>query len=129
MAQEQAHKLAIFRGTLKFRSNITKIWGVFVLLSIITLVEVILGIIRPDMLVDHSFLAMKWLNWIFIILTIVKAYYITWDFMHMRDETVGMRRAVVWTGTFLISYLVALLLIEGDYIFEVYNNGFIKFNF
>ena len=32
-------------------------------------------------------LGMKILNWIFIILTIVKAYYITWDFMHMRDET------------------------------------------
>ena len=43
---------------------------------------------------------MKGLNWIFIILTIVKAYYITWDFMHMRDETKGLRRAVVWTGVF-----------------------------
>lgn len=129
MAQEQAHKLAIFRGTLKFKSDVSKIWGVFVLLSIVTFVEVILGIMRPEMLINNSFLAMNWLNWIFIILTIVKAYYITWDFMHMRDETVGLRRAVVWTGVFLICYLVVLLLIEGDYIFEVYKNGFIKFNF
>ncbi|SRX53033.1 cytochrome C oxidase subunit IV family protein [Aequorivita sp. CIP111184] len=129
MAHEQAHKLAIFRGTLKFKSNVSKIWGVFVILSIVTTVEVALGIIRPAFLVDHHFLALKLLNWIFILLTLFKAYYITWDFMHMRDETTGLRRAVIWTSLFLISYLVVLLLIEGDYIYEVYKVGFIKFNF
>ena len=75
MAQE--HKLAIFRGRLKFKSNVSKIWGVFLLLSIITTVEVILGIIKPDILMQNSFLALKYLNWIFIILTLVKVYYIT----------------------------------------------------
>ena len=129
MTHEQAHKLAIFRGALKFRSNVTKIWGVFVILSIVTIVEVTLGIIRPDFLVDHHFLALRLLNWIFITLTLFKAYYITWDFMHMRDETMGLRRAVIWTALFLIAYLVLLILIEGDYIFEVYKNGYIKFNF
>ncbi|CAM3262978.1 cytochrome C oxidase subunit IV family protein [Aequorivita lipolytica] len=127
MAHE--HKLAIFRGTVKFKSNVSKIWGVFIFLSIVTIIEVALGIIRPEFLVDTHFLALKLLNWIFIILTLVKAYYITWDFMHMRDETTGLRRAVIWTGLFLISYLVVLILIEGDYIYEVYKNGFIKFNF
>ncbi len=129
MAHEQAHKLEIFRGALKFKSNISKIWGVFIVLSIVTVVEVALGIIRPAFLVDHHFLALKLLNWIFIILTLFKAYYITWDFMHMRDETSGLRRAVIWTAVFLIIYLVTLILIEGDYIFEVYKNGYIKFDF
>ncbi len=123
------HKLEIFRGALKFKSNVSKIWGVFIVLSIVTTVEVALGIIRPDFLVDHHFLALRLLNWVFIILTLFKAYYITWDFMHMRDETTGLRRAVIWTSIFLITYLVTLILIEGDYIFEVYKNGFIKFNF
>lgn len=129
MEHEQAHNLAIFRGRLKFKSNVHKIWGVFVVLSIVTIIEVVLGIVRPAFLVEHHFLALKLLNWIFIMLTIVKAYYITWDFMHMRDETVGLRRAVVWTGVFLISYLVVLILIEGDYIFEVFDNGFVKYDF
>lgn len=127
MAHE--HKLAIFRGTLKFKSNVSKIWGVFIILSIVTIIEVILGIIRPEFLITTRFLALKLLNWIFIILTIFKAYYITWDFMHMRDETTGLRRAVIWTTVFLIAYLVLLILIEGDYIYEVYKAGFIKFNF
>ena len=99
MAHE--HKLEIFRGLLKFKSNTQKIWGVLIFLTIVTVIEVVLGIIKPESLMVKV-LGMKALNWIFIILTIVKAYYITWDFMHMRDETKGLRRMVVWTGIFLI---------------------------
>lgn len=144
----EAHNLAIFRGKLKFKSNVQKIWGVFVFLSIVTIIEVVLGIIKPAVLMTpfmsafeggfwatmaNIFLSpiifMKPLNLIFILLTLVKAYYITWDFMHMRDEVKGLRRAVVWTGVFLICYLVLILLLEGDYIFEVYKENYIKFNF
>ena len=127
MAHE--HKLEIFRGLVKFKSNITKIWGIFTFLSIVTVVEVAFGIIKPEVLTGNTFLAMKLLNWIFIILTLVKAYYITWDFMHMRDEVKALRRAVIWTAIFLICYLVLILLIEGDYIYDVYKSGFVKFDF
>lgn len=127
MAHE--HKLEIFRGLWKFKSNIAKIWGVFFFLCVVTAVEVVLGIVKPEILVTERFLAMKWLNWIFIILTLVKAYYITWDFMHMRDEKSSLRRSVVWTGVFLICYLILILLIEGDYIYEVYKANYIKFEF
>jgi len=123
-----AHKLEIFRGLIKFKSNTQKIWGVLILLSIVTAIEVVLGIYKPDALLQ-SFLGMKILNWIFIILTIVKAYYITWDFMHMRDETKSLRRMVVWTAVFLICYLIFILLLEGGYVFDVYKEGFVKTDF
>ena len=124
----QEHNLAIFRGLVKFKSNTQKIWGVLIFLSIITAVEVVLGIYKPEAL-EAQVLGMKGLNWIFIILTLVKAYYITWDFMHMRAETPALRRAVVWTGVFLICYLIFILLQEGGYVFEVYKSGFIKRDF
>lgn len=127
MAHE--HKLAIFRGTLKFKSNVQKIWGVLIFLTLVTGIEVVLGIYKPEVLLETTFIRMKLLNWIFIILTVVKAYYITWDFMHMRDEVKGLRRAVVWTAIFLICYLVFILLTEGDYIFDVYNTGFQSWDF
>ena len=110
-------------------SNNKRIWFVFALLSVVTIVEVILGIIRPDFLVDTNFLAMKLLNWIFIILTIYKAYYIAWAFMHLEGESKGLRRAVVWTAIFLISYLMFILLTEGDYIFDVYKNSQVAWDF
>ncbi|MCH9660932.1 MAG: cytochrome C oxidase subunit IV family protein [Bacteroidetes bacterium] len=123
------HKLEIFRGLWKFKSNVSKIWGVFFFLCAVTAVEVVLGIMKPEWATEPRFLAMKLINWIFIILTLVKAYYITWDFMHQRDETKGLRRSVVWTAIFLICYLILILLIEGDYIFDVYKENYIKFNF
>ncbi len=138
MAHE--HKLEIFRGLWKFKSNTQKIWGVLVFLTFVTAIEVGLGLVKPDILMHtwinpieggffatleniklSPFVFMKPLNLIFILLTIVKAYYITWDFMHMRDETKALRRMVVWTGVFLICYLIFILLQEGGYVFEVYN--------
>ena len=125
---DDGHKLEIFRGLIKFKSNTQKIWGVLILLTIVTAVEVVLGIIKPPVLME-SFLSMKILNWIFIILTIVKAYYITWDFMHMRDETPTLRRVVVWTAIFLICYLMWILIQEAGYIFDTYDQGYIKRDF
>ena len=124
-----AHKLEIFRGLLKFKSNTQKIWGVLVFLTVVTAVEVFLGITKPHLLTENSFLGMKLLNWIFIILTLVKAYYIAWDFMHLRDEKNALRRAIVWTPIFLVAYLAFILLVEGNYIYNVFADGFVTWNF
>ena len=124
----EGHKLAIFRGLLKFKSNQQKIWGVLIFLSIVTTIEVALGILKPEILMG-SFLRMKLLNWIFIILTIVKAYYIAWDFMHIRDERSGLKNSIVLPLIILIPYLAFILILEADYIFDVMNMGFVSWNF
>jgi cytochrome c oxidase subunit IV len=124
-----AHKLEIFRGLLKFKTNVQKIWAVLVFLTIVTTIEVALGIIKPQALIHSHFLGMKVLNWIFITLTLVKAYYIAWDFMHLRDEKNSLRRAIVWTPIFLVLYLIFILLFEADYIYNVFKFGFVKWNF
>ena len=127
MAHE--HKLEIFRGLLKFKTNTRKIWAVLVFLTIVTAVEVGLGITKPEILTKNTFINMKLLNWIFIMLTLVKAYYIAWDFMHLRDERSSLRRAVVWTPIFLVSYLIFILLYEADYIYTVFRDGFVTWDF
>jgi cytochrome c oxidase subunit IV len=127
--ENSTHKLEIFRGLLKFKSNETKIWGVLFFLSIVTIVEVSLGINKPEVLIVNSFLSMKLINWIFVILTIVKAYYIAWDFMHLRDEPQGLQFSIVITLIFLISYLAFILLVEGNYIFDIMYEGFLSWNF
>lgn len=124
-----AHKLEIFRGLLKFKSNTQKIWAVLVFLTIVTAVEVGLGITKPEILTSNTFISMKILNWIFIMLTLVKAYYIAWDFMHLRDERSSLRRAIVWTPIFLVSYLIFILLYEADYIYTVFRDGFVTWDF
>ena len=126
--ESSTHKLEIFRGLLKFKSNQTKIWGVLIFLSIVTIIEVVLGIVKPEILMN-TFLGAKIINWIFIILTLVKAYYIAWDFMHLRDETSGLQASIVITLLFLIAYLAFILLVEGNYIFDVMYEGFVSWNF
>lgn len=110
-------------------SNTKRIWVVFGILSVITTVEVALGIVKPDALHMNNLLSMNLLNWIFIILTLVKAYYIIWAFMHMEGEKASLRWAVVAPVIFLVLYLLFILLVEADYVFEVFKTGTIKWNF
>ena len=110
-------------------SNLKRIWFVFGLLSVVTIVEVTLGIYKPVSLHMTNFLGMNLLNWIFILLTIYKAYYIVWAFMHMEGEVKALRWMVVGTAVFLIIYLTFILLTEGNYVFEVFKNSTIKWNF
>ena len=110
-------------------SNAPRIWKVFGFLSVITIIEVALGIVKPHGLHFTNFLGMNLLNWIFIILTIVKAYGIMWAFMHLEGEVKALRITIVAPLVFLILYLVFILLVEADYIFEVFKNSTIKWNF
>ncbi|MFD2892556.1 cytochrome C oxidase subunit IV family protein [Flavobacterium chuncheonense] len=110
-------------------SNTKRIWVVFGILSVITTVEVALGIVKPDSLFRVHFLSTSLLNWIFIILTLVKAYYIMWAFMHLEGEKGGFRWSIVGPLVFLILYLCFIVLVEGDYVFEVFKTGHLKWIF
>jgi cytochrome c oxidase subunit 4 len=110
-------------------SNTARIWKVFGILSLVTIVEVILGILKPDSLYMNNVLGMNLLNWIFYALTIFKAYYIVWAFMHIEGETSSLRNAVVYPVVFLVIYLLFILLTEGDYIYEIFKSSTIKWNF
>ena len=99
-------------------SNTKLIWQVFGYLSLVTIVEVALGIWKPDFLFYTQFLGTSILNWIFIILTIVKAAGIMWYFMHMNHERKNFVASIIIPLVILIPYLVTLLLIEGGYVHD-----------
>jgi len=122
------HKLEIFRGLLKFKSNVQKIWGVLIFLSIVTAIEVALGILKPPTLLNY-FLGLKLINWMFIIMTIIKAYYITWDFMHVRDEKPFLKNTIIVPLLILIPFLLFILLWEGSYIFDIMLDGLKAWDF
>lgn len=90
------------------------VWKVFIILLVVTTVEVALGIIKPEFLLVQ-FLGTSLLNIIFILLTLLKAFYIVAEFMHLKFE----RSNLIWTITLpmviLIPYLAFILLAEGGY--------------
>ena len=110
-------------------SNTKRIWTVFGILSVITIVEVVFGIMKPESLLMTNFLSLNLLNWLFIILTLVKAYYIVYAFMHMEGEKTSLRYAVILPLIFLVVYLLFILLTEANYVFEVFKDSTIKWNF
>jgi cytochrome c oxidase subunit IV len=85
----------------------SQIWKTFWILFAFTIVDIILYFI---LLSNHSMLK----NWVFIILGVVKAYYIVGIFMHMKFERKSLMYMIVVPMVFVI-FLVALMLIEGDF--------------
>ena len=59
---------------------------VFWILLILTTVEVLLGIYQPPFMLSNYLIGVTLLNMTFIILTIIKAYYIVGTFMHLGHE-------------------------------------------
>jgi len=87
-------------------NNTKIIWRVFWLLLIVTAFEV--GIAFTP--IPHSILVV-----IFIVLTIVKAYYIVAFFMHLKHENSPFRYTIV-LPFILILYLIVMALAEGNYL-------------
>jgi cytochrome c oxidase subunit IV len=90
------------------------LWKVFWILLVLTAFEFAIAFgLDTD--------TFKWTKIIiFIIMTIVKAYYIVGTFMHLKDEVKTMIWSVVLPAMFVVWLLVALI-VEGGYIgFEKY---------
>ncbi|MGB0423227.1 MAG: cytochrome C oxidase subunit IV family protein [Flavobacteriales bacterium] len=86
-----------------------KIWKVTALLTVITIVEVGLGVAfkRSG---DMSWTIIKMT---FIILTLVKAGYIVLSFMHLGEERKNLKLAILVPYFIFIAYLIFIALTEG----------------
>jgi caa(3)-type oxidase subunit IV len=94
---------------VKIRKNIIK---VTVILTVITIIEVLLGAnfqrngtFTWDMIVTA-----------FIVLTLIKAGYIVFVFMHLGDERKNFQRTILIPYIFFMVYMIILItIIEGSY--------------
>jgi cytochrome c oxidase subunit 4 len=91
-----------------------KLWGVFWLLLVVTIVEVALGLKFsrvPEM--------KNVLFYTFIGLTILKAAYIVLTFMHLGDETKFFKYIVLVPYILFILYLIFIGISEANYNFDM----------
>src|SRR5688500_11802135 len=92
------------------------IWRTFWILLIITCIELILG-----MFVAPHFQEWKlFFNIIYIFLTLLKAFYIVAEFMHLRHEIKNLVMTII-VPLFLFVWFVAAFLWDGDS-WRVYRN-------
>jgi caa(3)-type oxidase subunit IV len=88
-----------------------KIWQVFGILLLITVVEFIIALwVLPNGFMSHHVG-----NFVYIFLTILKAFYIVAYFMHLKYEKLGLQLCLTVTFIFII-YFIVLMLIEGSYL-------------
>ena len=92
-----------------------KIWMVFWILFVLTTIEVFLGIFKPEFLTKNLIIGVSLLNHTFIILTLLKAYYIVMTFMHLGDEKKSLKVSIIAPMFVLIPYLLFILLVEASF--------------
>jgi caa(3)-type oxidase subunit IV len=90
------------------KAQVKKIWKIFWILLVITVSEVMMG-----MFLSHS-MPKGMVNFLFLLLTIVKAGYIVANFMHLGDEK----------KDFIVTVLVPLVLFVWFIIAFLYDGGF-----
>ncbi len=97
---------------VRIKPQTGKLWRVFWILLIVTAIEFIIAFAISS---DSS--AGKWFKiGTFIILTFVKSYFIVGTFMHLKDEVKTLILTIVLPVIFVIWLLIALVLLEGNYI-------------
>jgi cytochrome c oxidase subunit 4 len=89
--------------------NTKAIWRTFWILLIITIFEVAIA---------FTSVPKEILKYTFITLTIVKAYFIVFNFMHLGHERVSFKWAILLPMLFIV-FLIFIALYEGNYIHAI----------
>jgi cytochrome c oxidase subunit 4 len=96
-----------------------KILLVTALLSVITIVEVLVGIYFSKTHVSPGTWTL--IKWFYIIMTLVKAGYIVLVFMHLGDEKKSLRTTILLPMV-LIIYFIFICLFEGEHILQYFQD-------
>src|SRR5690606_1293526 len=97
---------------------VKRIWKITLYLSIVTIVEVLLG------LYGHHAMGHYVIVTLFLILTLLKAYLIVSVFMHLGDELRNFIMAVMIPLTLFIWFIIAFLA-DGQFWLWMNNNRYL----
>ena len=89
-----------------------RLWNVFWILLVVTAVEVTLGIFWKQWSGDNHAAVWPVIKWIFITLTLLKAFYIVAEFMHLGGEKKNFVLTVMISYSVLLIYLLYMVLTE-----------------
>lgn len=93
-----------------------KLWNVFWIMLAVTIVELIIGFKAKEWgLLNEDRTSSVTLKFIFITLTLLKAFYIVYSFMHLGDEKKGMKYSIIAPYVVFILYLIYICVAEANY--------------
>ena len=113
---ESPHTPSVHQGHAEPTFSTKTIWRTFWILLIITCIELIIG-----MFIAPRFYSLKiFFNILYIFLTLLKAFYIVAEFMHLRHELKNLIMTIV-VPLFLFVWFVAAFLWDGNSYKELRN--------
>jgi cytochrome c oxidase subunit 4 len=93
-----------------------KLWNVFWIMLCVTIVELIIGFKASSLgLLNEDRTSGIVLKFIFIGLTIAKAFFIVFSFMHLGNEKKAMKYTIIAPYTVFILYLIWICIAEANY--------------
>ncbi len=90
-----------------------KLWMVFWIMLIVTLFELFIGFKYSETLGETN------KEYLFIFLTIAKAFFIVFVFMHLGDEKNALKYVIIAPYTLFIFYLAFMAITEGVYSWHI----------
>lgn len=96
-----------------------KIYTVTILLTVITIIEVLVG--AKFGRATTSGMAWEMIKWGYIVLTLIKAGYIVLVFMHLGDEKKSLKYVILVPYFIFVLYLIFIALTEGLALGDIWN--------
>ena len=87
------------------------LWNVFWIMLVITIFELVIGSMAPG----KGWSGTLWLKVLFITLTLAKAAYIVWWFMHLGHEVKFFKYVILVPYIVFMLYGIFIILTEGSY--------------
>ena len=106
----EAYEYAVHHSEEAGKKIRKRIWLIFWVLLAITTVEVLLGIYWKEMGLAWGLIKM-----IFIVLTILKAFYIVSEYMHLKHEVTFFKNILIIPFVLFALYLAYHVMTEGVY--------------
>ena len=99
----------------EYKSQVAAVWRVTIILSIVTVVEVIIALLAFYHIIP---IGRAMVNVLFVLLSVAKAGYIIGEFMHLKYEKRALMLSLGFPLVFLIWGIIALLY-EGHVLHNV----------
>lgn len=101
-----------------------KVYKVTVIMTVITLVELAVGIFFGKNYFEGGVESTPWqfIKYGYIILTVIKAGYIVMSFMHLGDEKRDLKWIILAPYILFILYLIFICLTEAGYVNSVWQS-------
>jgi cytochrome c oxidase subunit IV len=90
------------------------VFKTILILAVITVVEVLFALLGKGYIIPGVFISGWIIGGVMIILSATKAYFIVYEFMHMKYEVPSLVKSVL-LPTFLLVWAIVAFLMEGKY--------------